>query len=1252
MGFLFFQYAGLLRRHAKGTIQVLAATTALLFVWLPLFSQASQSSIQGSVSDQSGGVIAGASVTVTDVARGTTRVLVTNGAGEYVANSIVPGTYTIRAEAQGFSTVERSGVLVQVSQNIRVDLVLQTGVQTQTITVTGEIPAIDTTDAQLGGTVSNNLVDSLPLNGRNFDRLVQLAPGVVQTSVGAGTGTGEYTNGRRSGDNLYRVEGIATIAQTANLSGVLNGAYRAGDTSSLLPIDAIQEFNTAQSPKAQDGWKEGSVISVAIKSGTNTLHGTAYAFGRNAQATDAANYFTGAVTPATLEQFGATAGGPILKNKLFWFAGYEGLRDTLGDTAVDQIPNDVGTGTPLNSTTAKTSTNLVDLCNFLKTPGNPAGPVSTLSAQLAGLGNFATGSAGSCTVTPGSSTFENLFPFNASPTNVNYNPPLTSQGPLNNGLFKADYIPTSHHQFTGMVFIGKTTQTVNQSTGELLPQWELNLSDNVYMYEGGWTWTPNSTWVNSFRLGTAYFDNSTLLADRNLLAPNLYPNGYSLPTGVTNPAFGGLPQIQYGLGGSSNFLGSGTRGPSERGPEGSLDLVDNISYLHGKHALKFGFEYVDAIFSGNPTDQAEGQIKFKSIEGFLQGAPSGGTVVVGNPQTYVRGHWFAGFFQDDWRLTQRVTLNLGLRYEYYASPTERSNYLGNFNPNVNPATTPAIQQVGPGQPLSHLYNPNYDDISPRVGLAWDVRGNGKTVVRAGASLLTDFPELMNLIQLNPFGANFVSPGTGLVVNNSGSVASAHSPATLTPTSAQMAPNWNTTGPIFPISEATTINGFTYTGLTCAAPSVVITAGAAGPCPVTIVPQDFRLARAVEWSVDIERAITNSLAVDVAYVGNHGFREMYTADLNQPALFTGWNTPWTPGEVTAYNTANPKNQLPAGSAGLTSSQICANSGPAFGSCVVNASAEVGPYSAKFPYLSYINSNQFNGVSNYDSLQIIATERVSHGLSFLAGYTYSHALDDNVFPSDVNNPKLTYGSGVEDLRHHFTFSPSYLIPGKKFLGQMLEGWSVSGILNLQSGLPWTPSDSTSDDLLGTGEFNNSNPMQSWNLNGPASAFKATSTPIPCFGTLPGCSTTVLPQQCITAAQAPYAGNAQLQQLALASVTNFGCYMQNGGVLTPPAYGTLGNTYRDIFRGPNYYNVDFSVGKIWRFKERFSAQFRIDFFNVLNRGDFLQVPATTDPSKGLKGNFGCSCTTPDSSALNPNPVLGSGGPRHIQFGLKLGF
>jgi hypothetical protein len=234
---------GLVSAKGKKLAQLLAGTMALLWVCLPLFSQSSQSAIEGAVYDQTHAVIAGATVTVTDVARGASRTLTTDSAGEYTAASMIPGEYTVRAVAKGFQTVQQTNVVLQTGQTVRVDLTLMPGEQTQTVTVTSEAPAVDTADAQFGGEVSNNLVNSLPLNGRNFQRLVQLHPGVV-IAAGNGTGTGQSTNGRKAGDDLYRVEGIAGIAQTAGLTGVLNGAYRSGDSSSLLPIDAIQEFDT------------------------------------------------------------------------------------------------------------------------------------------------------------------------------------------------------------------------------------------------------------------------------------------------------------------------------------------------------------------------------------------------------------------------------------------------------------------------------------------------------------------------------------------------------------------------------------------------------------------------------------------------------------------------------------------------------------------------------------------------------------------------------------------------------------------------------------------------------------------------------------------------------------------------------------------------------------------------------------------------------------------------------------------------
>ncbi len=227
---------------AKEKVAPLGAVIAILLVCLPLFSQTNQGNIQGGVTDQSGGAIAGAMVTVIDVARGVARNLVADAAGQYVAADVNPGTYTVRAEAKGFKTEEHSGILVEVGQTIRIDMVLQPGEQTQTVTVSGEVPAIDTTDATMGGTVSNLEVNALPLNGRNFDRLLQLRPGIV-TSVGGGSANGPQTNGRRNTDDQLRLDGIAGMAQ-AQGSDILNATYSTGDADSLIPIDAIQEFNT------------------------------------------------------------------------------------------------------------------------------------------------------------------------------------------------------------------------------------------------------------------------------------------------------------------------------------------------------------------------------------------------------------------------------------------------------------------------------------------------------------------------------------------------------------------------------------------------------------------------------------------------------------------------------------------------------------------------------------------------------------------------------------------------------------------------------------------------------------------------------------------------------------------------------------------------------------------------------------------------------------------------------------------------
>src|SRR6266849_1438838 len=340
---------------------------------VPLFSQGSAGRIDGTITDQTGGAIVGAKVTVTDVPRGVARALTTDSAGAYSAPNLIPGTYSVRAEFQGFRTVDRQGILLEVAQDVRVDVQMQPGEQTQTVTVTGEAPAINTTNAELGGTLQNSVINDLPLNGRNFENLLDLRPGV--SKYPGNSGWTNSTNGGRPHDNYFLVDGINSndpwMAQS-----MMNAVMAAGDAGTMLPIDAIDQFKTQQNPGAEYGWKPGGIVNVGIKSGTNSMHGTAYAYGRNS-AWDARNFFLKPTDPQAeveLEQFGGSLGGAIRKDKVFYFLNFEQQRYNVGNPVQHKVPI---TAAGIGSATQ----NLIAACNAAKASGR----VTALSAQLAGL---------------------------------------------------------------------------------------------------------------------------------------------------------------------------------------------------------------------------------------------------------------------------------------------------------------------------------------------------------------------------------------------------------------------------------------------------------------------------------------------------------------------------------------------------------------------------------------------------------------------------------------------------------------------------------------------------------------------------------------------------------------------------------------------------------------------------------------------------------------------------------------------------
>jgi Carboxypeptidase regulatory-like domain/TonB dependent receptor-like, beta-barrel len=1173
----------------------MAAMIAVFFVCLPLLSQTNQGRISGAVFDQTGGVIAGATVTVTDVARGIARPLTVDSAGEYSASSLLPGTYTVRGEAKGFRAVEHTGILVQVGEDIRVDLTLQAGEQTQTVTVTAEIPQLETTNSTLGGALANQTINDLPLNGRDFTSLLALRPGI--TLYPGGGNYSESTNALRTNWNSLLLDGSLDFNPLSGAS-VINFQFMAGGSSSSLPVDSIQEFNTQQNPKAEYGWAPGAVVNIGLKSGTNSLHGTAYAYGRD-DALDARNYYNQAPSPKTpvaLEQFGGTAGGAIIKDKLFWFASYDGQRYTVGNLYVASTPVTTSIGNPNSS--------IPDACNALKAAGKTINP---LSAQLAGL-NTAT-----CVVSPSSSTLENLFPFNngtnpGGPTAIT--PNLTNNNPENNGVGKLDYHINDHHQLSASYYYGGLNSLWVTSPDQLTPAWQNIIQARVDAYSANWTWTPNSRWVNELRAGFHQNEQVNLSNDGTVDPAAPWPTGYGINTGVTNPSFFGFPYLQ--ITGFSNFaLGHGRHTSDWSGGEG--DIVDDVSFLRGNHSFKFGGEFVYGVLNQYSYNSAEGQIKFGSLQNYLQGIPSNGAILAGAPATYGRDRAFSGFFQDDWRLTTRVTLNLGLRYEYVTPPWEPQHLYSGFQPNLG--------LVQAGVQVPSLIHGDRKLFSPRAGLAWDVNGNGKTVVRAGANLM--YPSLLFPVEVGniaaPFGADIVVNGVTTPGSQAGSFSASYTGAQL---------NWNTTGPVFPITSALAANRLRCGDGVGTDPK---------PCTTSAVDPNIVDPRIISWNLDVQKALTKSLTLDIGYVGNHGSGLNALVDENQPPIGAGWFGP--------HNAA----------------AACLASAPTYNNCnVSNADITAAqPFHTQYPYLSFIAESRNRDISNYNGLQVTLTQRSYHGLSILAGYTYSHSLDDmsgegsgSWKPQDAALPQLEYGNSDYDLRHRFTLTLNYAIPGKKSFGQLLEGWQLNSVVTLQSGLPWGIMDN-SDDFTGTGEFKDNTPMR-WDYTGNPSAFTSGNFKIPCFGPATGCTPFPVvggvpqpPAACMSAAQAN-------GQLAVASLMNLGCYVENGGVLTPPAYGSIGTMGRNIFRDGGFRNWDFSVFKNWKVKERLTAQFRVEFFNVLNHPNFANPYGArsgydnNDPSNGY--GMGCGCITPD--AATGNFVLGSGGARDIQLGLKLLF
>jgi hypothetical protein len=1154
-----------------------------------LVAQSTTGRVSGTITDPSGAAIAGANVVITDPQRGTSRTMTTDSSGNYSAPDLAPGHYKIHIDAKGFKTVERPDVPVEVATDVRADFSLQPGNVSEVVTVTEDVALVNTTSDTLGGTLSNKEINDLPLNGRNYENLLQLRPGVMRYPGGGFSTTS--TDGLRAEDNAYFVEGLFN-SEPFSGQGIINGAGIAGDSATILPIDAIQEFNVQENPPAEYGWKPGAVVNVGLKSGTNTIHGSAFAFGRDGEVFDARNYFNDAPapqTPRTLEQFGGSFGGAIVKDKVFYFGSYEGQRYDVGNsygvTTPSMVPITLAPGSgPTCTAPALIAANqdcggsipnaVADLvANGVK--------ISAASQLMSGCSVSASGAV-TCNGTG--------FPINSNPS-INFVQGFPNDVGVDNAIGKVDYNINGNNTVSGFYFYGNNNGTV-EDFPELQSKWRSIIHTRAQVVGGDWIWTPAARWVNEARFGYNRLYQPTLPGDLDTPA-----SAYGLDTGVSGPFTGGLPRIGF-AGAFVPGLGA-FKWPKFQGPDSIFQGVDHVSYTMGKHQFKFGGDVHRNGVNGGAFGNARGSITFlggvalaptaanangsTALEDFFAGDPFKASVQVGNPIRDLHNWNYGLFFQDDWRITKTLTINYGLRYEYDSVVSEAHNLLGNFDPNA----PSGLIQVGM-HGVSGPYSPDRKDFGPRFGFAWDVTGKGDTVLRGGGSLMYEALNWESFLAFNnAFGLTNIP--TGAVISGTGTAAQTTAGGTITAGNLAippLLPQWDSGVPLYGNVGSSSIN---------CDPAVL------GPCPIMSVVQNLTVPYVAYWTLDLQHSFTPNISLEVGYVGNHGSNLVGIRDINQESL---------------------------------------------GADAGNGQA-TRPYNGKFPYLS--NIFQMGNVykSNYNGLQATLNSRNFHGLNMVLGYTYAHALDDvganwdfgagYGLPQNSFNPAAEYANSDFDIRHRLTLSLTYLIPGKQGYGQMLEGWELNSIATIESSQPWGPIDLTTD-LTGLGGLPVSPPQATpmrWDFFGHPSDFKSGSQPIPYF---PGTSNPA----CVADAN-----NAGL----LASLGAWGCYAKGGSIMIPPAFGTFGTMGRNLFPDSGFRNLDFSVAKNFHFGERLRAQFRAEFFNILNHPNFANPYGgqngygNNDP--GAAGSFGCGCATPDIAAANP--VIGSGGSRAVQLGLK---
>jgi hypothetical protein len=1013
-------------------LQWLAITICMLGAARLSFAQADTGRLEGTITDPQGAAVAGANVTITNTGTGYPSSAKTNELGYYTISALPPGHYRVEVSLKGFKKMVRE-LDLQVAQIGVADFQLQVGEVSESVTVEAGSPVIDAQDSAIGGVVEARQIEEMPLNGRNFTQLALLVPGVIR---GSGNATGSAGNaetfryGQEGGASLV-VNGVRAQANNFILDGIDNNEALVNTIVLFPPADAIDEFRVQTNvAPAEYGRAGGALVVTSIKSGTNDYHGSVFWFNRN-KALNAENFFTSPHTPTppfVRNQFGFSAGGPIIKNKLFIFGDYQGLRQNVpsGPSYVT-VPIDAmrGKGTGALAGEADFSA----LLNPAMTSGLtlPTGGVIYDPSTDGSVGKTATnpngalqfmGNGSQLNVIPANRlnqvalTYLNAYPEpNCTHAQDSNCEPIWHNFKLGRGIIenwddwdlRGDYIINNKNALFVRYSHGHVNETNTTSLG-VLPS-GFGSGTNFNYPNGasiGLTTTISSTMLNEFRSGYV----RTIYGYTPPLNNVAWCTKFGIPNCNTSVVPDGIALIgAY----AQDIEYTGDFG-TYRVPQTGLNFNDTLTWTKGRHTLKVGGSILRREL--NLFRPLAGKGDFRMAGNGNSPCCNGGSghvdtgyevsdLLAGFMDDYSHGtqfgmvgtrSWENGFFaQDDFRVTRRLTLNLGLRYDVLTWPVEVNDRQANFD-----LATGAIIVAGSNGASRTLIPNDYHDFGPRLGFAYQLTGDGKTVLRGGYGLFyfIDRGGISNQLAQNPpfGGEQTVTYAAGYRITLSGALPACN-PNPNCPAAALI--STNATGPL-PTGSFSNLNLSAPTGVSVTA-----------MLPTDVTPN------VSEWNLQLQRQIGTNQFASIAYVGTHGAHLMRNYNANQNLFVTG--------------------------------------------------------SKLFPQLGSIAVQDTSGKSDYDAMQLQYERRLTRGLQVTGAFTWSKTLDDSCGDLDACAPQLYTDFAIEralstqDVDYVFSSSALYELPfgrGKQFGANVskwadyaIGGWQLNAIYALQGGTPFS-------------------------------------------------------------------------------------------------------------------------------------------------------------------------------------------------------